>query len=542
MEEMVSVVEANQAISVSLDLASVMERASEAVARLIEADWAYILLPVEDSADEYMVTARYGWWGQHKKQDPQVYHQVAIRLADFSLLRHAILRNRQVLADEAKDYDQFERLHDLLGRPQSGPTLIQPLSLEDRIVGVMLLGRVGRKQSFGRIDCELGQLLAAQVAASIVNARLHRDVEERVQQLAETLRLHDEEAAWRQRLLESLDVGLVAWTADGEPLLINATARPMLGLVQDEPPNVTLERLYEQLVAAGEEPADNPLLMEWEGRMVEASLTPIRDAAGAAQGRVAVLRDVTAGHRYEQALRAYLATSARELHTGLTALRERLEPLAWRGEGALSPQQRSLWEEAKIGAERLVSTAGNLLIASELGRGVIEIDSRPVDMKAVMEQAVRAAQSQVVERRLDVTLSVPSGLSLALGEPAALRQIMDNLLHSALCFAEVGGRVTIWAAETQLEDDRELFRNYLVINIRNTGSGISSGDQERVSEAFYRAADIGTAEEAVSGMELAITRELVEAHGGRIWVESQPGAGSTFRFTIPAAPERTGMT
>ena len=542
MEEMVSVVQASQAISASLDLASVLERASEALACLVEADWAYILLPVEDGVEEYTVAARYGWWGQHKKQDPQVHRQVAVRLADFSLLRHAILRKRQVLADKAKDYDQFERLHDLLGRPQSGPTLIQPLSLEERIVGVMLLGRVGREESFGQVDCELSQLLAAQVAAAIENARRYRDVEERVQQLTASLRLHEEEAAWRQRLLESLDVGLVAWTAAGEPLLINGPAQHLLEFVQGETPEATLERLHDQLVAAGEGSAAGPFLAEWAGRVVEASLTPIRDVAGAAWGDVAVLRDVTAGHRYEQALRAYLATSARDLRTGLTALRDQLEPLVWSGEGALSPRQRPLGEEVQASAERLINAAGNLLIASDLGIGAIAIDPRPVDMKAVMQQAVRAVQSQASERGLDVTLNVPSDLSLAWGEPAALRQIMDNLLDNALCFAESGGRVTIWAAETQLEDDRELFRNYLVINIRNTGSGISSGDQERVFEAFYRAADTGTAEKAVSGMELAITKELVEAHGGRIWVESQPGAGSTFRFTIPAAPERAGMT
>jgi len=215
-QELAFLLEMSQTVVASLDLSVVLEQASEAVARAADADWAYILLPLDDSENELSVVARYGWWGSRRKQDAQVHRQVIIRLADFSLLRHAVSLNRQVLANESRDFEQFDRLHDLLGRPQSGPTLVQPISTQNRVLGAMLLGHVDKQQTFNQADVRLCQALVAQVAEAIENARLYQAADEQVQVLAELLLRWEEKATQRQAILESIADGVLVATQSGE--------------------------------------------------------------------------------------------------------------------------------------------------------------------------------------------------------------------------------------------------------------------------------------------------------------------------------------
>jgi signal transduction histidine kinase len=156
-------------------------------------------------------------------------------------------------------------------------------------------------------------------------------------------------------------------------------------------------------------------------------------------------------------------------------------------------------------------------------------------MRGVIEEAVQAVRSQATDRQLDLSLSVPPGLPPVHGDPERLRQVLNNLLDNALHYTPEGGRIDVWATEANLENGE----CHLVVSIRDTGVGIRPEEQERIFEKFYRAENPLSVEAGGTGMGLAIVKTLVEAHRGRVWVESLPGHGSTFRFAVPALAEET---
>jgi len=530
-EEMAFLLEVNQAIAASLELPVVLERVSEAAARAVNADWAYILLPKEGRGEEMTVAARYSWWGRRWTQESQVQRELTIRLADYPLLRHAVLRQRQLLANRPEEYEQFEPLHRLLSRPQAGPTLIQPIYLQERSLGALLLGHAGAQRTFNEADGRLCQGLVAQVATAMENARLYQSLDEQARQLADLLRAREQELAQRLAILESIADGVVVASEAGEVVLVNAAAEAILGLPRQQLLGRTFQRLYTELLLAG-----GQAVFEWGDKLVRGSLAPVKMSDGSLLGHVAVLRDVTRERQAEEAKSKFIATISHELRTPMTSIKGYVELLVAGAAGRLTAQQRQFLEVVAANAERMVGLVNNLIAVSQVERGTIQIEAQAVDMRQIIEEAVQAIRPQAAERQLDLATNLPPGACPVQGDPYFLRQIMDNLLSNALRYTPPQGRITIWTAEAHLEDGQGAPQCYLVVNVRDTGVGIPAEEQDRIFEPFYRVENPLSLEAGGVGMGLAIVRRLVEAHGGRIWVESQPNAGSTFSFVIPTAP------
>ena len=523
--------EVSQTIASSLELPVVLERVSAAVARTVNADWAYVLLQVDDDPETLAVVARYGWWGRRWMQDSQVRRQVVVRLADFSLLRHAIVRRRQVLANEPVEYEQFERLHGLLARPQSGPTLIQPMYFRDQSLGIMLLGHVGSHRTFGEADSKLCQALVAPVAAAIDNARLYQSVDAQACRLADRLCLQEEEIARYQAILESTADGVVVASEAGEVILANAAAERILGVPRQKLSGQTIKRLYAGLLRRGKPGAGDRAVLEWGDKLIKGSLSPVRMPDGALSAYVAVFRSVTRELQAERTKGKFVATVLHELQTSLSSIKGYAELLVAGGVGNVNPQQHRFLDIVRSNAERTASLVNNLVTVSEMEQGAIQITPRPVDMRSVIEEAVQAIRAEAVECQLELKVDLPSDLSPAKGDPQRLRLIMDNLLENALRHRPAGGCITTWAAEAHLGNEGASPQRYLVVNVRDTGPSIPAEEEE---EEFRRLDNPLLAEAGNTGMGLAIAKNLVEAHGGRIWVESEPGAGNTFSFTIPS--------
>jgi len=534
-QNMAFLLEVSQAIGASLDLSVVLERISEAVARAVNADWAYILLPTEGKPEDLAVAARYGWWGWRWTQESQVQRQATIHVSDFSLLRHAILRRRQVLANQPEDYEQFERLHALLSRPQSGPTLIQPLFLQNQSLGAMLLGHVGSHRVFSEADGKLCQALVGQVATAIENARLYQSVDEQAQRLADLLRTREIESTQRQAILESIADGVIVAGQAGEVVLANAAAERILDLSRQQLMEQTIKRLYTQLLKAGGKEIGDQAVFEWDHKIVMGSLAPVKMPGGDLLGYVAVFRDVTRERQAEQAKSDFIATVSHELRTPMTSIKGYVELLTAGAAGPISAQQQHFLGIVATNTERMISLVNNLITVSEMERGPIHVRPRPVDMVQVIKEAMQAAHPHAESRQLELTSIVPPDLSPARGDPECLRQIMDNLLDNALCYTPPEGRVAVWATEAHLEEAETPPQHFLVISIRDTGVGIPPEEHDKIFEKFYRVENPLSLEAGGTGMGLAIVKSLVTAHQGRIWVESEPGEGSTFSFTIPAA-------
>jgi signal transduction histidine kinase len=185
----------------------------------------------------------------------------------------------------------------------------------------------------------------------------------------------------------------------------------------------------------------------------------------------------------------------------------------------------------------MAGLADKLALLSQMEQGRIAIESQRVDMRKVIEASVQAIRPEAEANRLDLMLNLPPTLRLAWGDPLRLRQIVDHLLGNAVRQAPESGRILVWVAEAQLEGNGDAPRDFLVVSVRDTGERIPGEEQEQLSTGRQDLDSQQPGETVAPKMDLAVTKGLVEAHGGRIWVESRPGEGSTFSFTVPAVAE-----
>ncbi|NIV33678.1 MAG: GAF domain-containing protein, partial [Anaerolineae bacterium] len=306
-----------------------LERISEAVARAVNADWAYILMPVGKDDEQLVVAARYGWWGRRWTQDNHPSRRVAIDAGELSLIRHAILRRHAVLVNEPGDYEQFECLHEAFARPQSGPALIQPITRQERTLGVVVLGRVdlspredGRlSRQFTDADAQLCQALMAHMAAAIHNAQLYRASVEQSEQAAELVRQRDSETMRLRSILDSITDGVVLVAGTGEVALANAAAERILNVPRQHLLGRIITPLYAELLRDGDCQPGDEALFEWDGKLLKSCLAPVRQPDGTLLGDVVVFRELVSEERAGQPRAEYDSAVSHELQDLLSSAR-----------------------------------------------------------------------------------------------------------------------------------------------------------------------------------------------------------------------------
>lgn len=248
-------------------------------------------------------------------------------------------------------------------------------------------------------------------------------------------------------------------------------------------------------------------------------------AAGGQLGAVVVLHEITDLRHLEQVRRDFVANVSHELRTPLTAIQGFAETLL---SGALDDQHnnRRFVEIIRNHAARLSRLTDDLLKLSRSEAGKLEADFQPMAMPELIEACVEAARLAAGQKGLSLALSQPQNLPLVRGDASLLREVLRNLLDNAIQYTPAGGRIEINALAGE---------GSVVVTIADTGIGIPQAVQSRIFERFYRVDAARSREVGGTGLGLAIAKHVVEAHGGRIWVESAVGEGSRFHFSVPLA-------
>ena len=257
----------------------------------------------------------------------------------------------------------------------------------------------------------------------------------------------------------------------------------------------------------------------------------IIDERGNVQGIVTLLQDVTRFKDLDRMKSEFIATVSHELRTPLTSLSMGIDILSQEVVGSMNQRQKDLLAAAKDDSERLRKLVKELLDLSKLESGKYEVKKELVDFRRLVADAVRPLRLPFEEKQIELELSIPEHLPIFSADPHQLIWVISNLLSNALRFTDSGGKVHLTAKDEG---------NVLLITVVDTGHGISPENQEIIFDKFVQVKSPTETTPGSVGLGLAIAREVVEAHGGRIWVQSQMGIGSSFSFTLPTGRQNEG--
>jgi signal transduction histidine kinase len=228
--------------------------------------------------------------------------------------------------------------------------------------------------------------------------------------------------------------------------------------------------------------------------------------------------EVASQHKSE-----FLANMSHELRTPLNAIIGFSEVLSERMFGDLNEKQEEYLKDIYASGQHLLSLINDILDLSKIEAGRMELELTDFHLPTALDSALTLVRERAGRRSIALHLSVDERLGQIQADERKVRQVVLNLLSNAIKFTLEGGRIEVTAVPRD---------GSVEVSVSDTGVGIASEDQEAVFEEFRQ---VGTADKKVEGTGLGLTlcRKFVELHGGRIWVKSQLGEGSTFTFTIP---------
>jgi len=322
----------------------------------------------------------------------------------------------------------------------------------------------------------------------------------------------------------------------GNVVMADPVACQVLGQRQEDMPGMPLNALFPDPMwarAVGELMAGRTangttasVTLQYNGRLVRASLARM-GSSGSVTGYIVLLHPEISP---EEERREMLASLANELRTPMTSIVGYTDLLLGESVGILGEMQRKFLQRVKANIERLSSLINDLIEITALDTGRIELVPEPIDLINVVEEAIMGLSARFREQDLTVRLDMALELPPIRADRDALYQIMLHLLSNACQCSRPGTEIVVTG---HLEEAEKGLPPYLHVSVQDTGGGIAPEDRPRVFQRFYRADKPLIPGLGETGVGMAIAKALVEAHSGRIWVESEMGVGSTFHFILP---------
>ena len=336
-------------------------------------------------------------------------------------------------------------------------------------------------------------------------------------------------------LFDRMVEGLIVVDAAGRIRLANRAASALFGFEGPAAGKTILEatRHHEVAAVVGRlerelEVLDHELRIDSmvAPRFLQVNALALRDATGSSDGAILVFHDLTRLRQLEGVRQEFVANVSHELRTPLSLIKSASETLL---DGA-KEDPASLARFLQIidkHANRLALLIDDLLLLSTLASGGLRLNRQPLPVRSTVQDAIDALQARA--RARDVTLkNLLPGALVAYADNDRMRQVISNLVDNAIKYGRAGGVTAVEAS--QLPDGR------IEIMVVDDGAGIPKDAQERIFERFYRVDKARSREQGGTGLGLAIVKHVVQAHGGEVRLESEPGAGARFVISLPPVP------
>jgi PAS domain S-box-containing protein len=426
--------------------------------------------------------------------------------------------------------------------------LVVPLILRDTPIGVMRL-YTGEVHEFGEDEIGFIVAIANLGAIAIENAKLYQALKEEVGDLTEDVnemadRLHESrlqvarqmdalsyEKNRLETILASMGEGVVVTDPEYKVLLVNTAAELLLDFHRQEYMSKDGDLILpvskidlEKMLADGSEATPiTPIVRKYKDKVLNILVSLIRDESGQPFGAVSLLRDITQQAAIEEMKTEFISVVSHELRTPLTPIKGYIDLLLEGDAGDLTDEQKDYLTIVETNTDRLVALVNDLLDISKIEAGKIDLEPKPMDMAEALRDVIEFHRKQIESRGLTLFEAIPPGLPWVKADRARITQVLNNLVSNAYKYTPGGGSITI---STVPDGD------YLEIVVADTGVGISKEDLKKLFTKFFRAKNPATKGTSGTGLGLAIVKSIVEKHQGEIWVESEPGKGSSFHFTL----------
>jgi signal transduction histidine kinase len=262
-------------------------------------------------------------------------------------------------------------------------------------------------------------------------------------------------------------------------------------------------------------------------RVVSLSAAPLMGLDGKPEGAVALFHDITEQDELDRLQQEFVAAISHELRSPLASMSTAVEMLQEETAAVTDEGQRSCLDTLTAQTERLTSFADRILDLFRLETGELALQPRPLPIGFLIERTVKSWQATA--NRPSLVVRIPEYPLWVSADEGAVQTVLDNLIDNAVKYSPPDSRIEV--AATEGPDGN------VTVSVEDEGQGIAPDHQTRIFERFYRVDGSDAQRVYGHGLGLYIARRLVEAMGGKIWVESEQGKGSKFAFTLPPKPE-----
>ena len=347
-----------------------------------------------------------------------------------------------------------------------------------------------------------------------------------------------------EAIIRSIDDGIILVDAEFKITGMNPMARRILDVQADMSQNrhflevVKSEQLF-NYIKQSMESGKPPSIGEKESvfsvernetrRYYQFSITPVRGKKGVLIGVVLLLRDVTRLTELDRMKSEFVMTASHELRTPLTSIGMSIDLLLEGAIKKLNEKEQQLLFAAHEDLQRLKVLVNNLLDLSRIEAGKIEMEFSAVSVRLLFEKVNLIFKKQAEEKGISLSFHSPEEIPNVQADSDKIIWVLTNLISNALHYAPQGGHIYLSA---------ESFLPYNQISVHDDGPGIPFEYQSKIFDKFVQIKSDKVL--GGSGLGLAICKEIVRAHGGTIWVDSVPGKGSTFTFTLPVIEPSQG--
>jgi PAS domain S-box-containing protein len=396
---------------------------------------------------------------------------------------------------------------------------------------------------YGPADLALAEELARQAALAIDNTRLFRETQEWLTREQALRTAAEKLAAQHQAILRQIADGVVITDEAGRITFVNEVARRRFGF---ETLGVTIADhalAYPPVRwdARPWAPEELPLARAVRGETVRGaemhvcrpdgqeismvvSATPLTAEEGTQFGAVMTIYDVSAQRTLERRKDEFFANVSHDLRTPLAAIVASIGVLLANEPADMPPSLHQMLMNSEQAAERMAELVDNLLDLSRMQAGRIQLRRVHCDLREPAHRVADGIAPLAQARGQVLDVAMPAERIVASVDVPRLEQVLMNLLSNAHKYGRDGGTIRLSLARRPGE---------VILSVADDGPGIAMADQDRIFERYYRSETEATRYKQGSGLGLPIARGLIELHGGRLWLESTPGAGATFWIALP---------